>query len=405
LRRARGYAPESIRLPQGFGEAPRVLAMGAELKSTFCILRGGEAVLSQHIGDLEDAATHADYRSALELYQQLYDFDPDVVAVDRHPDYLSTQWGRAIAVDERVPLGKVQHHHAHVAACLAEHGVPLSDPPVLGIVLDGLGLGDDGGLWGGEFLACDYRSYERLAYFAPVALPGGAKAMREPWRNAFAHLERFIGWDEVAGRYPDLAVVRHVSEQQAGVLRQMLNAGINAPLSSSAGRLFDAVAATLGVCTDKASYEGQAAIELEVLAERGLWEADAGYPVDIDDGSPRVIGWGTLWRALLDDVAAGVSREVIAARFHIGLAAGIARLGIDIARRRGLERVVLSGGVMQNRLLLTEIARRLREVGLDVLMPRRVPANDGGIALGQAVIAAARAMPHSASSGLATRDA
>lgn len=392
VRRARGYAPEPIRLPQGFSGVPRVLAMGAELKSTFCILRSGEAVLSQHIGDLENAETHSDYRSALKLYRQLYDFDPDIVAVDLHPDYLSTRWGRNIAADERAALAEVQHHHAHVAACLAEHGAPLSDPPVLGIVLDGLGFGDDGALWGGEFLACTYTGYERLARFAPVALVGGAKAMREPWRNAFAHLERFIGWDEVAARFPDLEIVRHVGAQRAGVLRKMLNSGINAPLSSSAGRLFDAVAATLGVCTAGVSYEGQAAIKLEVLAEGGLQEAGAGYHVDIEGSSPQVIGWAALWRALLDDVAAGVSREVIAARFHIGLADGTARLGLDIARRRRIRRVVLSGGTMQNRLLLAETTRRLRAGGVDVLTPQRVPANDGGIALGQAVIAAARAI-------------
>lgn len=391
LRRARGYAPQSLRLPEGFAEAPSVLAMGAELKSTFCMLRGGEAVLSQHIGDLEDAATHADYRAALELYRQLYDFEADTVAVDAHPDYLSTQWGRAIA-GERLPLRKVQHHHAHVAACLAEHGVPLTHSPVLGIVLDGLGLGEDGSLWGGELLSCDYRGYERVAHFAPVALLGGAKAMREPWRNAFAHLERCIGWAEIAARHPDLEIVRRVRERQVGVLSQMLKSGLNAPLSSSAGRLFDAVAATLGVCTEAVSYEGQAAVELEVLAQRGLDEAGDGYPVDVEAGSPRVLSWAALWRALMDDLSAGVPREVIAARFHRGLAAGIAELAIEIARRRGIEHVVLSGGVMQNRLLVGELAQRLRAAGLVVLLPQRVPANDGGIALGQAVIAAARAL-------------
>lgn len=392
LRRARGFAPDPIRLPAGFGEAPRVLAMGAELKSTFCLLRDGEAVLSQHIGDLEEAATHADYRAALALYRQLFAFEPEVVAVDCHPDYLSTQWGRAIAAEDGVALGEVQHHHAHVAACLAEHGIALSDPAVLGIVLDGLGLGEDGALWGGEILSCDYRSYERLAHFTPVALLGGSKAMREPWRNAFAHLHRFIGWSEVTARYADLDIVRRLAAKPLAPLERMLETGLNAPPSSSAGRLFDAVAAALGVCAEVASYEGQAAIELEALAERGRDEAGDGYPVDVSEGALLTMGWASLWRALLDDLASGTPREVIAARFHAGLAAGLARLGGKLAKRHGLKRAVLSGGVFQNRLLLQGVAKGLRNSGLDVLTPQRVPANDGGIALGQAVIAAARAV-------------
>jgi hydrogenase maturation protein HypF len=392
LRRARGFAPDPVRLPDGFDGAPHVLAMGAELKSTFCLLRDGEAVLSQHIGDLEDAATHADYRAALALYRQLYAHKPAVVAVDRHPDYLSTQWGRATAAAEGLALCEVQHHHAHVAACLAEHGVPRSHSQVLAIVLDGLGLGDDGSLWGGEFLACDYRSFERLAHFAPVALLGGAKAMREPWRNALAHFDRFIGWNEVVARYPDLDIVRQLAGKPLAPLKKMLETGLNAPPSSSAGRLFDAVAATLGVCAEATSYEGQAAIELEALAQRGQDAAGEGYPIDVTEGAPIVIGWGPLWRALLEDLARGTPRAVIAARFHAGLASGLARIGVHLAARCGLERAVLSGGVFQNRILLQGVARALRKSGIDVLTPQRVPANDGGIALGQAVIAAARAV-------------
>jgi hydrogenase maturation protein HypF len=391
LRRARGFAPAPIRLPEGFDEAPRVLAMGAELKSTFCLLRDGEAILSQHIGDLEDAATHADYRAALALYRRMFAFAPDVVAVDRHPDYLSTQWGRAIAHAEAAALAEIQHHHAHVAACLAEHGIPLSAPPVLAIVLDGLGLGEDGGLWGGEIFRADYQSCERVAHFAPVALLGGAKAMREPWRNALAHLDRFVGWREVAKRYPNIDIVRLLSAKPLAPLQRMLETGLNAPLSSSAGRLFDAVAATLGICAETTSYEGQAAIELEALAARGACETGDGYRVDVADGAPLTVGWGSLWRALLDDLERGTPREVIAARFHAGLAAGLARVGAELASRHGLTRAVLSGGVFQNRLLLQGVAKALRGAGLDLLTPARVPANDGGIALGQAVIAAARA--------------
>lgn len=392
LRRARGFAPEPIRLPPGFAEAPQVLAMGAELKSTFCLLRGSEAILSQHIGDLKDAATHADYRAALELYRRTFAFAPDVVAVDRHPDYLSTQWGRALAAEEGLGLREVLHHHAHIGACLAEHGVPLTDGPVLGLVLDGLGLGDDGNLWGGEVLLADYRSFERVANFAPVPLLGGAKAMHEPWRNAFAHLERAVGWREVARRYPQLDIIKLVSTKPISVLEQMMTSGINAPPASSAGRLFDAVAAVLGVCPEATSYEGQAAIELEVLAQQAGADDGEGYPIDIEEGAPIVLGWASLWRALLDDLARGTPRERVALRFHAGLAASLAGLVGDLARRHETSRVVLSGGVLQNRMLLAGLTKSLRKSGLDVLTPRRLPANDGGVALGQAVIAAARAL-------------
>jgi hydrogenase maturation protein HypF len=390
LRRARGLAPAPIRLGEGFAGEARVLAMGAELKSTFCLLRGGQAVLSQHIGDLEDAGTHADYRAALDLYRDLLGHRPDIVAVDKHPDYLSTQWGAALAEATGARLVPVQHHHAHVAAVLAEHEIVAAATPVLGIILDGLGLGEDGALWGGEVLLADYRAAERLATFAPVPLLGGAKAMREPWRNAFAHLSRAIGWTSVAARYPDLDIVKLLSGKPVAVLEKMMESGVNAQPASSAGRLFDAVAATLGVCAETTSYEGQAAIELEALAERGQREAGDGYPVGIGEGTPRTIGWGALWRALLEDLSRRTPREVIAARFHAGLATALGRLGTELASSRGLRTVVLSGGVFQNRMLMQGVAKELRKSDLDVLTPVEVPANDGGIALGQAVIAAAR---------------
>lgn len=392
LRRARGYAPEPLRLPEGFAGAPRILAMGAELKSTICLARGGEAILSQHIGDLEEAATHADYRAALALYRQLFGFAPDVIAVDRHPDYLSTQWGRALAAAEGARLVEVQHHHAHVAACLAEHGVPLATQPVLGIVLDGLGMGEKGELWGGEFLLADYCSFERVAAFPSVPLIGGAKAMREPWRNTFAHLSQFIGWDEVARRYPDLEIVQRLAAKPVAQLKRMLDLGLNAPRSSSAGRLFDAVAAALDICPERTSYEGQAAIELEVLATSIFDVAGEGYLCAVSGDAPLILDWRELWTALLDDLARGTAREIVAGRFHKGLIDALGGVVCDLASRHGPQTAVLSGGVFQNRLLLEEVARVLREAGLTVLTPRQVPANDGGISLGQAAIAAARAI-------------
>ena len=276
MRRARSYAPSPLPLPQDFDRAPQILAMGAELKSTFCLLAKGRAIVSQHMGDLEDAATHADYRANLKLYQEIFRFEPQLVAVDAHPEYHSTEWGRSIARRAGLPVEIIQHHHAHVAAVLAEHGLPLATGPVIGLSLDGLGLSEQGELWGGEVLLADYRSYRRVAAFTPVPLIGGAKAMREPWRNALAHLHTFLGWERVEKHYADLEVIQRLKQKPVATALQMMERGVNAPPSSSAGRLFDAVAALLGVSFDAASYEGQAAIELEALGachetrQRGL---------------------------------------------------------------------------------------------------------------------------------------
>ncbi len=391
IRRSRGYAPAPLRLPAGFGGAPSVLAMGGELKNTFCLLKDGQAILSPHVGDLEDLLTHADYRHGLALFRDLFDFRPDLVAVDGHPDYHATRWGERIAADEDVPLSAVQHHHAHLAACLAERGVPLEAPPVLGVILDGIGYGADGDLWGGEFLAGGYADVERLARFAPVALLGGAQAMREPWRNTYAHLARFMGWQAVEDRWPDLEIVRYLNDKPRAALETMLERGVNAPAASSAGRLFDAVAAALGLCRDKTGFEGQAAIELEALAETAA-EEEAAYGFDLGKGAPAELGWAPLWRALMDDLAAGVAPARIAARFHNGAAAALVETAASLAAARGIGTVVLSGGVFQNRLLLEGVTRGLSARGLDVLSPRDVPANDGGVSLGQACVAAARRM-------------
>jgi hydrogenase maturation protein HypF len=391
LRRARGFAPAPITLAREFAGAPPVLAMGAELKSTFCLLREGQAIISQHIGDLEDAGTHADYRRALSLYRDLYRFSPAIVAVDAHPDYLSTQWGEAIAREGGVAVERVQHHHAHVASCLAEHGVELDAPAVLGIVLDGLGLGEDGALWGGEFLLADYRCSRRLASFAPVPLIGGARAVREPWRNAFAHLAQFVGWERLCARYADLPITRLLQGKPVVTLQAMIARGVNAPLASSAGRLFDAVAAVIGVSPETTSYEGQAAIELEALAATVPAERSEAYCAAMVEGCPAVLSWEPLWEALLEDLRCGVDHGRIAMRFHMGLTSTLAATAEGLCARHGLSTVVLAGGVFQNRLLLEGVTKRLEGSGVRVLSPRSVPANDGGISLGQSVIAASRA--------------
>ncbi|HFQ15858.1 MAG TPA: carbamoyltransferase HypF, partial [Rhodobacteraceae bacterium] len=391
LRRARGFAPAPVRLPRNFAAAPRILAMGGELKNTFCLIREGQAILSPHIGDLDDAATHADYRHHLALFKRLFAFEPDMICVDAHPGYHSTQWGAKLAAEPGLPLVEVLHHHAHIAACMAEHEVPV-DRKVLGIALDGLGMGENGELWGGEFLLAGYRGFERLAHFVPVALPGSEMAMREPWRNSFAHLEAALGWEQVCARYPDVPIVRFLREKPLSLLQSMLARGVNSPPASSAGRLFDAVAAAIGICRERLGYEGQAAMELEALARRGDLKWAGGYESDpeSDRKGPRVLRWRALWRGILDDLEQQREPALIAARFHNGLAGAIAGAALRCAVRRGLDTVILTGGVFQNRLLLEAVREGLAGEGLHVLVPALVPANDGGISLGQAVIAAAR---------------
>ena len=387
LRRARGLAPEPLPLAQAFGDAPAVLAMGGELKSTFCLLKDGQAISSQHLGDLEEAATHADYRKAIALYRDIFRFDPEVIAIDMHPDYLSTQWGEALAEETGARLVRVQHHHAHLASCIAERRIGPGDDLTVGIVMDGLGLGTDGTLWGGEFLLGGYGGFERAGHFLPVALPGGAQAMREPWRNTVAHLIAAFGdgWRDRVAATPFAAMLQ---EKQTGVVEQMIAKGLNAPQSSSAGRLFDAVAAMLGICAERQDYEGQAAMEMEALVASHQYSAGE-YPVVSEAANGvTVLSWASLWEALLEDIGKGMETGVIAARFHASLATALGETAIRISRTAGTRRIALSGGVMQNRVLTEQLHARLTREGLDVLVQLRVPANDGGLSLGQAAIAA-----------------
>jgi len=395
LRRARGYAPAPISLPEGFAGSGQVLAMGGELKNTFCLLQGGRAVLSQHMGDLENALTFADYRRNLGLYRALFDHRSAVIAVDLHPDYLSTQLGQELAQAEHVEVIGVQHHHAHIAACMAEHGMPLHAEPVLGVAMDGLGYGADGGLWGGEFLLADYRECRRLAHFAPVAMPGGIQAMREPWRNTYAHLQHAFGWEWIQKNFADLPIVREIEKKPLKNLSLMIERGLNSPPASSCGRLFDAVAAALGICTETQLFEGQAAMEMESIAAP-LFQSQSGNPYPLDP--PRweqgiaIVDFRLMWRALLEDLTTGCDPALVAARFHQTVSAQIAQTAIWFCQKQRTGTVVLSGGVFQNRLLLEGVSARLCVAGLRVLSPKSIPANDGGISLGQAVVAAANIM-------------
>ena len=390
LRRARGYAPAPVRLPDGFAAAPPVLAMGGELKATFCLAIKGQAVLSQHLGDLENAPTFDDYRRTLGHYLGLFDHQPRLCAVDRHPDYLSRKLGESIAETNGIELVEVQHHHAHIAACLADNGVPLDAPPVLGIALDGLGFGDDGTIWGGEFLLADYRTARRLASLKPVAMPGGAQAIREPWRNTLAHILAVMDWEEFEGRHVGTVLHRYLSGKPVRTITSMIRTSTNAPAASSCGRLFDAVAGALGIVADGQSHEGEAATRLEALVDEDVRGA-VGYPFDVARGGDLSrIDPAPMWRALLTDLADEVSAATISLRFHAGFAAAVAGLARDLLHTHSAGRIVaLSGGSLQNRIVLEQVKRLLEADGATVLIHARVPANDGGLALGQAAVACA----------------
>ncbi len=388
LRRARGFAPAPLRLADEFAELPPVLAFGGEMKSTCCLLRDGQAVLSAHLGDLGSVRVAQELAQQLTRLPELWRCQPQRYAVDLHPDYHASQLGRDWGAQKSVPVIAVQHHHAHLAAVLAEHGWTSAAGAVLGIVLDGLGYGADGTLWGGEFLVGNYQHYQRVAHFKPVALPGGAMAIREPWRNLVAQLES-AGWDALHSRHADLPLLRELAQRQPlALVRQLLARGVNAPLSSSAGRLFDAVAAALGAGA-RMSYEGQAAQMLEQLATGAITTAGAGYPLAlVTTATATVLDAAPLWEMLLADMAHGVASEQIAARFHVGLSNTISMLAQQMAQQQRLETVALAGGVWQNRLLMECVTQQLKKSGLRVLIPRQVPTNDGGLALGQACIAA-----------------
>jgi hydrogenase maturation protein HypF len=399
LRRARGFAPAPVRLPAGFESAPELLAMGGELKATFCLVKNGEAILSPHQGDLEDAATFDDYRNNLMLFRRLFDHVPEALVADRHPEYLSAKLARDRARADRIPLIEVQHHHAHVAACLAENGYPLDGGPVLGIVLDGLGWGDDGTVWGGEFLLADYRRYRRLATFKPVAMPGGVLAVREPWRNLYAHLMAEMGWARFTMNFAQLDVHAFLAGKPRATLDAMIGHALNSPPASSCGRLFDAVSAAWGLCRERQAYEGEAAARLEAIVDHDTLHHEderLAYPFSIAKlrgSGPPYIEPLAMWDAILGDLALQTPASVMAARFHKGLAKAIIAMVKKLARSEEggapFEGVALSGGCFQNRVLFEEVVRRLEAEDFAVFAHAQVPPNDGGLALGQAAVGAA----------------
>ena len=403
LRRARGYAPLPVLLAQ---PAPTILAVGAHLKNTVALSVGRQVFISQHIGDLETAEALAAFERVIADFLRLYEAEPVAIAHDMHPDYLSTRWARendevgtmndesgadhrSSFIIHRSSLVPVQHHHAHLAACLAENG---ASGPALGVTWDGAGYGLDGTIWGGEFLLGDAADFVRVAHLRPFRLPGGDAAVKGPRRVALALLWELYG--EAALEMRDLPPIRALAPSESSVLAQMLRRGLSAPVTTSAGRLFDGVAALLGL-HQQVSFEGQAAMALEYIADPAVSDA---YPMTlsshqspadssfINHHSSLILDWQPLIETLVHDLRAGVSSGMIAGRFHNGLAAAI----VAVAEAVGQPQVALTGGCFQNRLLLERTASRLRRAGFQVLLHRQVPPNDGGISLGQIAVAAAR---------------
>jgi hydrogenase maturation protein HypF len=372
-RRARGYAPRAIRLP--FESAP-ILAVGAELKSAVCCVKGNQAFLSQHIGDLQNDTSCDSFRQTIHHLTGLLDISAEAIACDLHPDYLSS----VHAAETCLPLIPVQHHHAHLAACMAENGL---EGEVIGLIFDGTGYGGDGTVWGGEFLIGGYDRFRRAGHFRQVRLPGGDMAVRQPWRMALAFLHAALGEAAFSLEHP---VSRHLPAEEKAIFTTMLERGLNSPLTSSCGRLFDAVAALLNV-RHIVSYDGQAAIELEALAEMSDDSLTLPYEVTFDGDGLLQIDFSIMFPTILHGLETGVSTDALARRFHASVARASVEICSRIAGDSGLDRVVLSGGVFQNRILSEMVYTGLVNQGLQVFTHRLSPPNDGCIALGQAAIA------------------
>ncbi|MED9980034.1 MAG: carbamoyltransferase HypF [Collinsella sp.] len=402
VRRARGYAPQPLSLPALDGAPSCVLACGPQQKATIALTRegtSGEATcfVSQHIGDVENGGTFDAWNAARTRLEDLFDLVPAALACDVHPSYLPGQWAREQARKCNLPLVEVQHHHAHIASIMAEAiaaGQLTTDARVLGIAFDGTGAGTDGTIWGGEFLVASLGGFERAAHLRTWALPGGAASVRDARRNAFALLSE-LGLLEHPGA---ARLLDSLDEQTRSVTATMIERGINSPRTSSMGRLFDAAAAILGIC-DKATYEGEPAIELEAAAWRALDNEIAHFPDDNAgyfasgpswlDG-PYVLDQKALFEALLGGIEAGAPADRLALDFHVAVARSSARIASDICVHEGIDTVALSGGVFMNRLLLQLLTRELKSTGFTVLVPHTVPVNDGCIAYGQAAVARTR---------------
>jgi hydrogenase maturation protein HypF len=376
LRRSRGFVPVPVFLKD---DQPSVLAVGGELKNTICLTKGKHAFLSQHIGDLENVESYGFFHEAIQHLRRILEIRPEIVAYDLHPNYFSTKWALQ---QSGLNLVGVQHHHAHIASCMAENHL---EGRVIGFALDGTGYGTDGNIWGGEVLIAGYENFERAAHFDYVPLPGGDAAIREPWRMAVSYLAHHFGREFLK---LDIPFVRQLNQSKVDLLLRMMEQGVNSPLTSSCGRLFDAVAALIGI-RQQVNYEAQAAIELEMTISPS--NDEAGYPLElIADGDRWIIGTRPLFEALLDDLGRNLPAATISRRFHNGLVEGFVQLTTLLRNQTILHRVCLSGGTFHNVYLSQRLEARLSEVGFEVFTQKEVPSGDGGLSLGQALVAAAR---------------
>jgi hydrogenase maturation protein HypF len=380
LRRARGYAPSPVMLPF---KTQQILACGAEEKNTFCLTRDNHAFLSQHIGDMDNAETLEHFENTIALYKHLFRIKPEVIAYDLHPEYRATKYALQYAAENDLKTVGVQHHHAHIAACMAENNIQSE---VIGVSFDGTGYGADGNLWGGEFLLCDYSGFNRIAHLEYIPMPGGAAAIHKPYRMALGYIYTLLGTETPFDKLP---ILSSITQAELDTIKKQLDLKLNCPLTSSAGRLFDAVSAICGICGE-AAYEAQAAIELEMAAPDDINEiiGQGIYPFAIDDeDGVSVIRLQKLIKCIIQDVYKNIPISKIAAGFHGTMAEMITETCKSISKKTKIKTVALSGGVFQNRLLLNLAIDRLEREGFTVLAHKAVPCNDGGLALGQAVIA------------------
>ena len=390
LRRSRGFVPVPVFLKD---DQPSVLAVGGELKNTICLIKGKNAFLSQHVGDLENAESYSFFHEAIEHLERILEIRPEIIAYDLHPDYFSTRW--ALQQSE-VQLVGVQHHHAHIASCMAENHL---EGRVIGFALDGTGYGTDGNIWGGEVLIAGYEDFERAAHFEYVPMPGGAAAIREPWRMAVSYLAHHFGREFLR---LDIPFVRQLNRPKVELLLRMMEQGVNSPLTSSCGRLFDAVAALVGI-RQQVNYEAQAAIELEMAmasseiasSKTASPEKDTAYPMKllpelVPEDDHWIVSTRPLFEALLDDLDRNLSVGAISRRFHNGLVEGFVQLATVLQKKTALNRVCLSGGTFHNIYLSERLEARLSEAGFEVFTQKEVPSGDGGLSLGQALVAVAK---------------
>ena len=369
FRRSRGYAPIPVKVSR---QVEGILATGAELVNCFCIGKGNQALLSQHIGDLKNMETYSFFAESIDKYRQLFRFEPALIAADLHPNYLSSRY----AEDHDIPVLRIQHHHAHIASCMAEHRL---DEKVIGVAFDGTGYGDDGHIWGSEFMVCDFNDYQRITHFDYMQMPGGDKVTGEPWRMAVSLLYNAYGWDF---HRPDSDFLKGIDKEQVDMLCQAMDTGINTPLSSGAGRLFDGVSAMINLCTHS-RFHAEAPMRLESVIDESITDA---YPFH----AGKTISFGPTIDNILYDMEERQPASVISARFHNTIVNVVEQTVRRISDEYGLHKVILSGGTFQNKYLGEKLETRLLQAGFEVFSHGSVPANDGGIALGQLMIAAAK---------------